>query len=1131
MNKHILVLAVAISLFSQVAKSQTGPVIPPSPNMATIQKFGDYPVSHSTGLVQIGMPLYTIQLKGYSFPISIDFHASGRRASTDFSPLGIGWSLNAASCYISREIHEYPDELHPHLDKSAADILAETTDNSSEQNTKLNTYDQLIKLDMNATEDQASSSSRYDSQYDIYSYSVNGISGKFIVTTGNSVKQLTQSNLTIQANSPNGPFDISDEKGIHYTFGTYGSSPEVNEKAIMNLPGGVYYPNVGWFLANIVTPAGETITFNYSTQETDNVHIRGRAQAYYDQTYGWLRYIIGPNGPMQGIDMQYYNSSLNGSKWQLRSSGTQYRVAILKGITFSGGSVAFNYNETSTIILTDCVIKNSQNTQIKKVTFAYSPLQNCIAGVSNNNSKVLSTLSFYGNTFSIPETYNFDYYHTATGDDCGFRTDGNVPYSDWWGYSNGTGARPPSLSDNNDLNYQDCPYCKNADEDSKKPGMLTKITYPTGGNTQFVYENNKYFYNNNPNTPALLGPGLRIKQVITDDGTGTNIVTKTYKYGAVTTGEETTGCGYLAYSPTAFDFISPSQQYFFWYGGNYDGSYNLIHYSSSPIQGLGEGYTQPISYSRVTEYTESSDPSKKGKIVYSYTLPDSYSLNTDLLKSFRMKTWTVGKFAGKFVYKYAGGTYKIIESSQTGYETLHVDTFKQIQVWRKYFLSGYSAETERYWALVWQWNEGFVPLIYQDDPILAGDEVPQWESHATYDDAGNAIARTDITYVNSYDPGTGFITRTQETIQTSNSDKLVTEYSNYSPAYPMEIRRYHLNPDGSNKRLVSSQAMTYAYGRPETTYNVELTSPLAASSFTPATYTTTLTKDSRYASVPQQLFSYDSGIHHNLQQQLTYGTSPVSYVWSYNGQYPIAKIENANYSTVQAALGGSAVVSPFRDQAAPSDAAVNSFLAPLRSISGAQVTTYTYIPLVGMTSMTDPKGETTYYQYDTFNRLQSIWDHNKNLVKSYCYNYMNQLTGCPVPAIPGQVYVKLSLVPIESPSTSSDGNGGTYYTYYYNVKLSYYSDIACTVPTTLPGGLTLELDGDPYFSPSGGIGGHLSPTVDTYSASPSSATSDIVGTVLKEIDYNYMDPYYNPATDVTTVTYTPSLTSGTYILL
>jgi YD repeat-containing protein len=56
----------------------------------------------------------------------------------------------------------------------------------------------------------------------------------------------------------------------------------------------------------------------------------------------------------------------------------------------------------------------------------------------------------------------------------------------------------------------------------------------------------------------------------------------------------------------------------------------------------------------------------------------------------------------------------------------------------------------------------------------------------------------------------------------------------------------------------------------------------------------------------------------------------------------------------------------------------------------AQLTTYTYKPLVGMTSSTDPSGRTTYYEYDSFQRLMNVKDQDGNIVKHTDYRYKNQ---------------------------------------------------------------------------------------------------------------------------------------------
>lgn len=53
--------------------------------------------------------------------------------------------------------------------------------------------------------------------------------------------------------------------------------------------------------------------------------------------------------------------------------------------------------------------------------------------------------------------------------------------------------------------------------------------------------------------------------------------------------------------------------------------------------------------------------------------------------------------------------------------------------------------------------------------------------------------------------------------------------------------------------------------------------------------------------------------------------------------------------------------------------------------TGSEMTTYTHLPGVGMTSQTDPNGHTTYYEYDALGRLSAIRDNERRLLKSYQY--------------------------------------------------------------------------------------------------------------------------------------------------
>ncbi|PYF74245.1 hypothetical protein [Pedobacter nutrimenti] len=111
-----------------------------------------------------------------------------------------------------------------------------------------------------------------------------------------------------------------------------------------------------------------------------------------------------------------------------------------------------------------------------------------------------------------------------------------------------------------------------------------------------------------------------------------------------------------------------------------------------------------------------------------------------------------------------------------------------------------------------------------------------------------------------------------------------------------------------------------------------------------------------------------------------------NYLWSYGGQFPIAEIKNTDYISIENVLGASNIQAFSNSN--PSDIQIKTFLSSLRtSLPNAFITAYTYNPLVGITSSTDPKGMTIYYEYDEFQRLKNVKDQDGNIIKNTTYHY------------------------------------------------------------------------------------------------------------------------------------------------
>lgn len=442
-------------------------LLPASPEVSGFIKAGYGGVNMSTGAVSVNVPLYTLKVKGLSWPISISYSSQGLKLDEACSRVGHGWTLNAAGV-ISRTVKDDPDEVVSRLTMPS----------------NLGTVDSAnFFYALNAS----SESNTRDSEPDVYHFNFNGQSGKFVFdNTGNAIVT-SHSNLKIERISAH-HFVITTTDGVRYKFG----NNEYEKTNTHNMNTAVPYKNslrTAYFLYQVEIPGGNWINLNYNsitTQVATGITQTATKFGYPEQD---PCNICPPN---------------SGITYTTNTNTVEYATRYLTSITTSSGQVVdFSYqarpdlsddNRLSFIYVSNDPSSGSVET-VKAYKFNYyDPPGFDGSADPGGNARIIGRffltklIDFPVEDIVTPDSsavyYQFTYHNLERHTGKPISTQ-----QDYFGFYNGnTGNLLVPENDFSTSSY--VTGNRTVNHDSTKNGILTSVRYPTGGTEEFYYEGN-----------------------------------------------------------------------------------------------------------------------------------------------------------------------------------------------------------------------------------------------------------------------------------------------------------------------------------------------------------------------------------------------------------------------------------------------------------------------------------------------------------------------------------------------------------------------------------------------------------------------------------------------------------------
>lgn len=1004
-SKDSLGMNRSMSLFQNVSTPNLPQVIPPSPESRLYEQYVNCPVGYETGIPEITIPLYEIEVDGLKIPINLSYHASGIRYKQHDGDVAVGWVLNPGY-RLTRTMFNKPDEdydMHPTKGNEELAVGRGQTPYFRDRYLASFSYP-----GWNAPIPEGGTNDYYDSEYDHFCYMLPFGSAHFVISDmdkkeicilekANSKIELVAKNNWYNSKFAIQEFNITDDNGFVYKIG---GVDDLTEKS--NYSNGSFVS--AWPLSKIASPKGRYIDFNY-VRSIGVYTDRNKGQAIY--------YDIVEHNNFAPSTSSAINTGITGMnacqyKFVLTEINTDKElVKIIRDM-----SSYYHSPGNGQIQSIEIYQKIPQLVLLKTIKFNYSPR-------SLEYHRMLESIEIYGNDIAkAPQYYKFDYYQGAS-----FKKS----YPDQWGYYHYySGAQHTTMffhkefSDNYWNTVFNGPsskiyssYSGNYPGDRPFPQIgsyslaerrsnntstlhgysLKSITYPTGGRWEFEYEPNQFLRDK-----VVQGAGQRIKQISMYDSSTKAKILK-YKYG-----KNESGNGVVSFDPVPEHFAQESFQVEYKVsniGLTLPVTSNVPAYIRTySTHMLGNASIEnhfSIYYPEVAEYVyDESKNSCNGKTVRmyqssynTYTLADigNWELLTPTYSPVFGSNGNTGAYIGEYRYGYKpllistssyaleGQSYTLKYKEALKYtETSNNKSFKGFNVrqvvssnhWETRESEPSTFDTENIYDRIYS----FYTYFFYD--VYAGIELLTEKTETSYFPSGNFTK----TYNYNYNDKLQLV----RTYQTGNMGNFVTE-NKYPHNYTESVYQTMVN-----KNMISpviEQITTNngrEIGRIKTDYSYNPTSGIIAPSqiSTSSSGVNNLRKDiifDRYD---------DKG---NILQYTTLDGIPTSYLWSYNYQYPIAEIKNATYEQVKTALGED-----------PEILAVSSLpslimdkVDALRSkLANSIISTYIYKPLSGVLKTKDPRGIATHFGYESFGRLAEIRDNDQKLQSDYVYQFANQ---------------------------------------------------------------------------------------------------------------------------------------------